>query len=67
MCSVAPGVLLAAGWLLGGAAGPLLLGAAGLCAAAAGARVKFILVTRASFNQGFSLSQLPIRGVRPVR
>ena len=65
--SVAPGVLLAAGWLLGGAAGPLLLGAAGLCAAAAGARVKFILVTRASFNQGFSLSQLPIRGVRPVR
>jgi len=35
--------------------------AAGLAALAAGARLKFDLVTRASFNQGFSLQHLPTR------
>ena len=41
--------------------------AAGLAAAAAiatGWRVKFALVTRAAFHQGFSLPRLPVRGAR---
>jgi phenylacetyl-CoA:acceptor oxidoreductase 26-kDa subunit len=42
----------------------LLLAPAGLLAAAAGAWVKFALITRAGFNQGFALTQLPVRGVR---
>lgn len=37
---------------------------AGLAALAAGAWLKFALVTRASFNQGFSLPHLPVRGAR---
>jgi phenylacetyl-CoA:acceptor oxidoreductase subunit 2 len=37
---------------------------AGLAALAAGWWLKFALVTRASFNQGFSLPQLPVRGTR---
>jgi phenylacetyl-CoA:acceptor oxidoreductase subunit 2 len=37
---------------------------AGLAALAAGAWLKFALVTRASFNQGFSLPHLPVRGSR---
>jgi len=35
---------------------------AGLAAAAAGAWVKFALLTRAGFNQGFALVRLPVRG-----
>jgi phenylacetyl-CoA:acceptor oxidoreductase 26-kDa subunit len=35
---------------------------AGLAALAAGWRFKFVLVTRAAYNQGFSLPQLPVRG-----
>jgi phenylacetyl-CoA:acceptor oxidoreductase 26-kDa subunit len=42
---------------------PLLLAAAGLCAAGAGAYFKFTLITRAAFNQGFRLERLPVRGV----
>ncbi|HEU4350414.1 MAG TPA: hypothetical protein VFR66_00915 [Burkholderiales bacterium] len=37
---------------------------AGLAALAAGGWLKFVLVTRASFNQGFSLPHLPVRGSR---
>jgi phenylacetyl-CoA:acceptor oxidoreductase subunit 2 len=37
---------------------------AGLAALAAGLWLKFALVTRASFNQGFSLPHLPVRGGR---
>jgi phenylacetyl-CoA:acceptor oxidoreductase subunit 2 len=37
---------------------------AGLAAIAAGWWLKFALVTRASFNQGFSLPHLPVRGTR---
>ena len=37
---------------------------AGASAAVAGATLKYTLVTRASFNQGFALSKLPVRGVR---
>jgi phenylacetyl-CoA:acceptor oxidoreductase subunit 2 len=35
---------------------------AGLLAAAAGAYLKFVLVTRAAFNQGFAIPHLPVRG-----
>jgi phenylacetyl-CoA:acceptor oxidoreductase subunit 2 len=37
---------------------------AGVLAVAAGAWLKLALVTRASFNQGFSLPHLPVRGTR---
>jgi phenylacetyl-CoA:acceptor oxidoreductase subunit 2 len=37
---------------------------AGLAAAAAGAILKFELVTHAAFNQGFALQHLPVRGTR---
>ncbi len=37
---------------------------AGALAAAGGAAFKFMLITRAGFNQGFTLSHLPVRGVR---
>jgi phenylacetyl-CoA:acceptor oxidoreductase subunit 2 len=35
---------------------------AGLAATTAGAYAKFAIVTRASFNQGFTLAHLPVRG-----
>ncbi len=38
--------------------------AGGLLAWGAGAWVKFVLVTRAAYNQGFALKRLPVRGVR---
>ncbi len=37
---------------------------AGALAVAGGALFKFMLVTRAGFNQGFALPHLPVRGVR---
>lgn len=37
---------------------------AGALAAAGGALFKFMLVTRAGFNQGFALPHLPVRGTR---
>jgi len=37
---------------------------AGLAAAMAGAALKYALVTRAAFNQGFALRHLPVRGTR---
>ena len=39
---------------------------AGLAATLAGAWLKFVLVTRAGFNQGFALPHLPVRGVAPL-
>ena len=36
----------------------------GLGAALAGSWFKFVLITRAAFNQGFALQRLPVRGVR---
>jgi phenylacetyl-CoA:acceptor oxidoreductase 26-kDa subunit len=36
---------------------------AGLAATLAGSWLKFVLVTRAGFNQGFVLPHLPVRGV----
>jgi Fe-S-cluster-containing dehydrogenase component/DMSO reductase anchor subunit len=40
----------------------VLFTVAGLCIAGAGADLKFILVTRAGYNQGFALAHLPERG-----
>ncbi|MBE7417904.1 MAG: dimethyl sulfoxide reductase anchor subunit [Ideonella sp.] len=37
---------------------------AGVLAAAGGAAFKFVLITRAAFNQGFALPHLPVRGAR---
>lgn len=42
----------------------VLLAFAGLLIAATGAWLKFTLITRAGFNQGFALVHLPVRGVR---
>jgi Fe-S-cluster-containing dehydrogenase component/DMSO reductase anchor subunit len=39
-----------------------LLALAGICLAASGAALKFILVTRAGYNQGFALPHTPVRG-----
>lgn len=49
---------------IGGAPAMALLVGAGLLAAGAGAWLKFTLVTRVAFNQGFALAHLPVRGVR---
>jgi phenylacetyl-CoA:acceptor oxidoreductase 26-kDa subunit len=43
---------------------PALLFVSGLLAAATGAWLKFTLIMRAGFNQGFALVHLPVRGVR---
>ncbi len=37
--------------------------ATGLAALLAGSWLKFVIVTRAGFNQGFALPHLPVRGV----
>ena len=37
---------------------------AGIAAIITGWRLKFVLVTRAAFNQGFALPRLPVRGTR---
>jgi phenylacetyl-CoA:acceptor oxidoreductase subunit 2 len=64
--SALPLVLLAlvATGSIGGALAAALLVVASLFAAAAGAWLKFTLITRAGFNQGFALAHLPVRGVR---
>lgn len=49
--------------LAGRVPGELMVAAvAGLAAASAGGWMKFALVTRAGFNQGFALPHLPVRG-----
>jgi phenylacetyl-CoA:acceptor oxidoreductase 26-kDa subunit len=53
--------------LTGGAIDAFAPGAAvlaGVAALAAGWRFKFVLVVRASFNQGFSLPRVPVRGAK---
>ena len=63
--TIAPLLLLAASAVLTHATVQgLLLALAGAGAAFAGANFKYTLVTRASFNQGFALVKLPVRGVR---
>jgi phenylacetyl-CoA:acceptor oxidoreductase subunit 2 len=64
--TLAPLVLIAP--IMAGAASgasiPLLAAIAGFAATAAGAYVKYAIVTRAGFNQGFALAHLPVRGAR---
>jgi phenylacetyl-CoA:acceptor oxidoreductase subunit 2 len=50
---------------LSGPAVTTAAGVAGFAAWLTGACLKYALVTRAGFNQGFSLEHLPVRGVRP--
>lgn len=60
-----PLALLVAALAAGGTTGTALAALAGLAAAPAGAFVKFTLITRAGFNQGFALQRLPVRGQAP--
>jgi phenylacetyl-CoA:acceptor oxidoreductase subunit 2 len=63
--TIAPLLLLAASAVVThGSVQALLLALAGAGAAFSGAIFKYTLVTRASFNQGFALVKLPVRGVR---
>ncbi|MBC7917820.1 MAG: dimethyl sulfoxide reductase anchor subunit [Rhodoferax sp.] len=63
--TLAPAILLGASMsLLSGSLQAVLAAVAGAGAAFAGAYVKYTLVTRASFNQGFALTKLPVRGVK---
>ena len=63
--TLVPLVLLLVG--LGAGVAPTALAAlAGLMAAAAGAYLKFTLVTRAGYNRGFALKAIPVRGARPL-
>lgn len=59
-----PLVLLVAAFSMD-AAPAALTALAGLLAALAGSYLKFVLITRAGYNQGFALRELPVRGVRP--
>jgi phenylacetyl-CoA:acceptor oxidoreductase subunit 2 len=59
-----PLALLAAAIGLG-LAPEALTAIAGLASALAGAYLKFVLITRAGYNQGFALRELPVRGARP--
>lgn len=59
--AVLPVALILAGALIPAAA-PFLFAGAGLLSAAAGASLKFMLVTRAGYNQGFALEHTPVRG-----
>ena len=48
----------------GGASVAALGAVAGLAAALAGGYLKFTLITRAGYNQGFALQEIPVRGAR---
>ncbi len=56
-----PSVLIVSGIVIS-AAQVVLFTLAGIFIAAAGAALKFVIVTRAGFNQGFSLEHTPVRG-----
>jgi len=59
-----PLVLLPAALGGGGPSAAALGAVAGLAAALAGVYLKFTLITRAGFNQGFALQEIPVRGAR---
>ncbi len=59
-----PALLVLLGWWFGGTAQSLLLALAGASAVWTGGNMKYMLVTRAAFNQGFALFRIPVRGVR---
>jgi len=56
-----PSALIALGFGVDGLR-PMLFALAGLSVCAAGSALKFVLVTRAGFNQGFALAHTPVRG-----
>jgi phenylacetyl-CoA:acceptor oxidoreductase subunit 1 len=58
---VLPMVLVVAG-IVATSAAALLFAIAGLSLVGAGGALKFILVTRAGYNQGFALAHTPVRG-----
>ena len=58
---VLPAVLIVVGIATAMATG-VLFAIAGVCIAVTGAALKFILITRAGFNQGFALTHTPVRG-----
>lgn len=61
--TIAPLALLLIGWFAPEFARIAVL-LAGVAALAAGLQFKFVLVTRAAYNQGFALPHLPVRGSR---
>ena len=62
--SLLPLAIVLAATVSPAAASKGLLVLAGTIAVAGGMLFKFLLITRASFNQGFALSHLPVRGQR---
>jgi phenylacetyl-CoA:acceptor oxidoreductase subunit 2 len=58
---VLPLALIALGFVATNAT-PILFALGGICICAAGVALKFILVTRAGWNQGFALKHIPVRG-----
>jgi len=58
------GTIAALALLLASALLPAAAALAGMAAIAAGWQFKFVLVARASYNQGFALPHLPVRGAR---
>ena len=61
--TLAPIALVLVAWLAP-EFGRVLVPLAGLAALASGWQFKFVLVTRAAYNQGFALPHLPVRGTR---
>jgi phenylacetyl-CoA:acceptor oxidoreductase subunit 2 len=61
--TIAPLALLLLG-LIAGDVARIALPLAGVAALATGWQFKFLLITRAAYNQGFALPHLPVRGTR---
>ncbi|MBE0619232.1 MAG: dimethyl sulfoxide reductase anchor subunit [Burkholderiales bacterium] len=61
--TLAPLALLLVGWFAPEVARIVVL-LAGIAALATGWQFKFVLITRAAYNQGFALPRLPVRGTR---
>lgn len=61
--TLAPLALLLLGWFAPEVARIAML-LAGIAALATGWQFKFVLITRAAYNQGFALPRLPVRGTR---
>lgn len=59
---LAPEMLVVLAIFSGGSAFPFFVALAGLLAAVAGWWLKFTIVARAAYNQGFALPMLPVRG-----
>ncbi len=64
LAALAVAIAIGASSMPGEPAMAALVAVAGLLAAAAGTWFKFTLITRGAFNQGFALTQLPVRGAR---